>query len=189
MGAENILDQARTQLRQHAPFLDFVLEQMELRPTTAVPTARVLFVQARFVLEYNSAYLASLPPEQQVAVLEHELRHILHHHLERRGDRDLVRWNLACDLAINGDIPHLPTNALRPPRHLVGKTAEEIYERLPAQQLSSVGGLCQGPLAASDPDLLDSAYRSLLDAAQHKFDATQIPTAPAPQASGMPGAR
>jgi hypothetical protein len=55
--------------RQRSPFLDFVLEEVERRLTSAVPTARVLFVPTRFVLEYNPAYMASLPPEQQVAVL------------------------------------------------------------------------------------------------------------------------
>src|SRR5262249_55673125 len=93
---EIVITQARQQLRQQAPFLDFILDQVVLQSSTAIPGARVVCVPPRFTLEYNPTYLASLPPHQQAALLEHELRHILHRHLERQGTRDPQRWNIAC---------------------------------------------------------------------------------------------
>lgn len=186
---EKVIAQARTQLREQSPFLDFVLGQVELRPTSVISGARILFVPPRFVVEYNPAYLASLLPEQQAAVLEHELRHILHRHLERRGEREPVRWNIACDLAINDDIPHLPANTLRPPRRLRGKRAEEIYESLPTEQVSAPTCFCQAaPSSRGFQDLLGSVYRWLLGEAQRRFGKAQVTAELARLAGDLPGA-
>jgi predicted metal-dependent peptidase len=119
-----------------------MLEHIVLRPTAEVPGARIGLVAPHVVLEYNPAYLAALSPDERAAVLEHELRHILHRHEERRGERDPVRWNVACDMAINSHIAGLPTGAVQPPTHLWGKRAEDIYEALPAHLDVSTDCVC-----------------------------------------------
>lgn len=171
---EKAITQARQQLRQQAPFLDFILDQVALQPTTAIPGARVVCVPPRFTLEYNPTYLATLSPHQQAAVLEHELRHILHRHPERQGARDPERWNIACDMAINSHIVHLPEQALQPPAHLWGKSAEEIYDRLPADLECAAEHCCLTTGHDEAQEALDRAYRQLLSEAQRRFGPERI---------------
>jgi len=171
---EQVITQARQQLRQQAPFLDFILSQVALQASTAIPGARVMCVPPRFILEYNPTYLASLSPHQQAAVLEHELRHILHRHLERQGMRDPQRWNIACDMAINSHIAHIPAHALQPPAHLWGKSAEEIYDCLPADSGCAAEHCCLTDAPDEAQEALDSAYRQLLSEAQRRFGPERI---------------
>jgi predicted metal-dependent peptidase len=88
-------------------------------------------------LGYNPKFIESLKPAQVKGLLIHELYHkVFLHHL-RRGSRDAHKWNIACDFAINGLIKQIPDVDL-PPTDCIdpkydGKSAEEIYELLPAQ--------------------------------------------------------
>ena len=53
-------------------------------------------------------------------------------HPFRRGHRDAVLWNVACDLAINPDIAAMPLEAPRPKYFALpdGLAAEEYYQLL-----------------------------------------------------------
>src|SRR5262249_38694165 len=91
-------------------------------------------------LSLNPHFVASLPAEELVGVVAHEVLHNALAHHARRGHRDPKRWNVACDLAVNpllldagfalpscrlipgeGEFQHLP----------VGKSAEEYHALLP----------------------------------------------------------
>ena len=86
-----------------------------------------------------------------VAVLCHEVLHvILLHHL-RRGQRDPRRWNIACDHVINLELqkqfqqlkkagvpPRLPTGCYADPQYM-GMNAEEVYNKLPDEPEGSGG--------------------------------------------------
>src|SRR5206468_2698134 len=52
-------------------------------------------------LRYNPWFVTDLQTEELVGVLAHEAMHCALAHMSRRGTRDLVLWNIACDLAIN----------------------------------------------------------------------------------------
>jgi predicted metal-dependent peptidase len=169
-----LLTPARQRLRQRAPFLDFLIEHIVLRSTQEVPGARIGLVAPHVVLEYNPAYLAALSPDEQAAVLEHELRHILHRHEERRGERDPWRWNVACDMAINSHITGLPAAALQPPAHLWGKRAEDIYEALPAHPDVSTDCMCLASSQEAARQVRQRIARRLLHGARGRRQADTL---------------
>ncbi len=91
-------------------------------------------------LEYNPSFVAGLAADELLGVVAHEAMHCALGHHARRGARDLSRWNVACDLAVNGILVgagfSLPETRLMagegaysglPP----GKAAEAYYGLLP----------------------------------------------------------
>ncbi len=97
-------------------------------------------------LAYNPLYVRMLSREKLKGLMGHVVMHpACRHHLRRNG-RDPRRWNMACDLAINWILLEagliLPDGYLDDPAFR-GKTADEIFDRLGAENL---GG------AAADQD-------------------------------------
>lgn len=84
------------------------------------------------VLAVNGARFPLLAPAEQEALLEHAVKHLLHLHMSRRKERNRHDWDIACDLAINPTIAHLPGDAVLPAafRQPDGLAAEEYYARL-----------------------------------------------------------
>ena len=85
-------------------------------------------------LGVNPAYLEALGDEERLTLLAHECYHVaLGHHLRRRG-RDELRWNRACDYAVNAlllaDGFRLVPRALCDPAY-GDASAEAIYNHLP----------------------------------------------------------
>jgi len=90
---------------------------------------------------YNPDFVDSLALGEVKGVQCHEAMHIADAHHLRRDDRDMMEWNIACDLAINPLI--LKSKLILPPGGLIdpqyeGMTAEEIYHR--RQQKAAQGG-------------------------------------------------
>lgn len=92
------------------------------------------------VLVVNPDWFNSLPKSQQVGVVAHEVMHPAMQHHVRRGDRDLAKWNIAADAAINHILKDagydLPSEGVFPGegeyKHLPkGLAAEEYYSLLP----------------------------------------------------------
>lgn len=93
-------------------------------------------------VEYNPTFVENLSPDQLVGVITHEVMHIaVKHHCRRQG-RDVKRWNVAGDLAINDILKDagftLPTGALYPGQGQYSKlqpnlSAEEYYDQLPKE--------------------------------------------------------
>ena len=90
-------------------------------------------------LVYGPAFVTGLSPDELLGVLVHEVMHCALAHHARRGDRAPVRWNVACDLAVNPLLLDagfaLPVGRLLPGAgayaHLdPGKSAEEYYAAL-----------------------------------------------------------
>lgn len=85
---------------------------------------------------YNTDFIESLHPDEVKCALGHEVLHVVMLHHTRRKDRDLEKWNMACDFAINPLLVEagfkLPEGALQNPSYK-GKSAEEIYSLIPQQ--------------------------------------------------------
>jgi predicted metal-dependent peptidase len=103
-------------------------------------------------LLYHPDFVLTLSKEERVGVLVHEVMHCALAHFARRAGRDLTRWNVACDLAVNPILLdagfQLPSGRLVPGEarfaHLPpGKSAEEYYAILPVPA---------GPDGSEDPD-------------------------------------
>ncbi len=125
---ETKLSAARTRLIIDKPFLGALvlrLPLMEGDPSWCRTTA----TDARKIF-YNPEYIDQLSAEQTQFVLAHEALHCALSHFARRGHRIKMRWDLACDYAIN---PLLINDGLKPPPNTMvlqnyeGMTAEEIY--------------------------------------------------------------
>jgi predicted metal-dependent peptidase len=119
---------ARTKLILDKPFLGALVLRLPMLiadgawcPTTGTD-ARNFY--------YNPSYINSLTLAQTQFMLAHEALHCALSHFARREHRNISRWDLACDFAIN---PLLVADGLKPPYNAQimdeyeGMTAEEIY--------------------------------------------------------------
>jgi predicted metal-dependent peptidase len=113
-----MIDQAVTQLLKNQPFLGYLLLNMRRTITKNIPTAGVN-VTTQVNLFINPDFFNAMTLEQQVSVLEHECKHILHGHIDRAkklmsdnsdySKSDVFKLvNLAQDLAIDQTIRNVP---------------------------------------------------------------------------------
>jgi predicted metal-dependent peptidase len=123
-------------------------------PTLATDGERLLF---------NPEYALSLSEREVVGVVAYEVLHCALGHHARRGVRDPIRWNIACDLAVNpvllGAGFDLPRGRLLPGEGEfaswpTGLSAEDYYARLPdkSSQSSDESGEGDGKGASGDAD-------------------------------------
>ena len=93
------------------------------------------------MLGYNPEFVDNLTNAELKAVICHEVLHIAMLHPFRRNNRDQLRWNIACDYAINPIVKEagfsLPAGALLEDRYK-GMEAEVIYNLLPKQLPTSM---------------------------------------------------
>lgn len=129
--AEKKLIQARVSLLLDHPFfghLSMFLELVEkekMFPPTMATNGKKLY--------FNSDFVMKLPLMQLQGVFVHEIVHIILGHLARRGTREHLKWNIACDFADNHLVRQefeLPENILYNPK-FGDNIAEWIYNQLP----------------------------------------------------------
>ncbi len=85
----------------------------------------------------NASFLEGLDEDAIQFVLAHELLHCVLGHIDRRGERDPERWNVAIDYATNALLVELGWTMPDAAQGLFDKrfrglTAEAIYEEIPA---------------------------------------------------------
>ncbi len=125
---ERKLTAARTRLILEKPFLGALVLRLPLKEaggswcTTSATDARSIY--------YSPEYIEPLSLSQVQFVLAHEALHCGLSHFARREHRDINRWNIACDHAVNPllveDGLELPPGALFNEEY-TGLSAEEIY--------------------------------------------------------------
>lgn len=118
-------------LLKQKPFYGHLLLQLRRETLTGSEKSAAITVRDGIpVLLVAHERFASLASEQQEALLEHLLKHLLHLHPLRQRERNHHDWDVACDLAINPTIAGLPPGALYPlDYHLEADlSAEEYYE-------------------------------------------------------------
>jgi len=119
-----------------SPFIGYCLTNFclnEIKDEKLMPTMGVRVQHGRVVLSYNPEYVGGLASEELLAVLEHELMHVLHYHMTRREYRDPLIFNIACDMVINKVITRkLPPGCLYPNKEWAKENlyAEWVYEQL-----------------------------------------------------------
>ena len=127
------LRDAKTALVMESPFFGALALRLKLteskRTRTAATDGQSLF--------YAPAYIDKQQHAQLVGLFAHEVLHpgLLHH--TRRGDRDPMLWNVACDHGINLQLRkagfELPEGAPCDPR-FTGQSEEAIYDVLWREQ-------------------------------------------------------
>lgn len=126
------LTKARAGLVLSSPFFASIALQLKLIEDLKYPTVYTDSV----VLGYNPEFVDKLSNAELKGVICHEVLHIAMLHPFRRNSRDHLRWNIACDYAINPIVKDagftLPEGALLEDRYK-GMEAEVIYSKLPKQ--------------------------------------------------------
>lgn len=161
--ATDLIRRARAALLVSQPFfgtLAFGLEIVETvryadgRPCETMGTdGRRLYV--------NPAFAAGLSDRELQAVLAHEIEHCARKHNIRRGARDRLLWNVACDYAINGDLVAagfaLPAGMLVDHAgEFAGLGAEGIYSVLYDRQNPEDAGEESSGEESADDDMADA---------------------------------
>lgn len=106
---------------------------------------------------YNEQFVNKITLDEVKGVIVHEVLHCANKHHLRRGPRDMKKWNVACDYAINYILKaagyKLPDGCLDD-RAYHNKSAEEIYNLLPDNKNgggSGAGGMMPGEVRDYDP--------------------------------------
>ena len=94
--AEQALKKAKIGIMRRLPFLAFIGMQID-HHFDNVPTACTngLFIK------YNESWFMSLTHEMRMFLIAHEIWHTAFMHPFRKGNKDHVLWNKACDYVIN----------------------------------------------------------------------------------------
>jgi predicted metal-dependent peptidase len=140
------LSKARTQLVMDDPFFGSISMRMIIRPDDqGILPYHTIATDGKQVI-YNVDYIESLNVIETKSELAHEMGHVILKHQFRRGNRDFVLWNKACDQAVDhiiNECPHI-TLAKQWQDNLdpafKNKSAEEIYRIMKASQTSGQGG-------------------------------------------------
>jgi len=123
---------ARTRLILDKPFLGALVLRLPLEAARA-PWCPTTATDARKIY-YNPDFIDSLSLSQVQFVLAHDALHCGLSHFARREHRDVHRWDIACDHAVN---QLLRDDKLEPPEgslyddEYAGMTAEEIFPFIP----------------------------------------------------------
>ncbi len=166
------LQDAIVRLLKHRPFYGQFLLQFRRRQQTGNRAVAVTIVDAVPTLMVNPTSFVLFSPAEQEALLEHLIKHVLHLHPCRRRERNTRYWDLACDLAINPGIEHLPPEAPQPERFrlLPGLAAEEYYARL--LQVPELGAQ-QGD-GTGDHEQQQSAERPTADQQTYRAESSDV---------------
>jgi predicted metal-dependent peptidase len=127
------IQKARTTLLLDHPFFGTLLFRLGARPSRMIATMATDGIS----LFYNPEFVETLNAPELIGVLAHEVMHPALQHHTRRGDRNQVRWNMACDYAIN---PMLLDARLTLPKDVLiddrfrGMSAERIYNLIAAEE-------------------------------------------------------
>jgi predicted metal-dependent peptidase len=133
-------------LWRYEPFYGTVATSVVRRESRAIPTAEVSFEKKYYVLKYNPDFFDSLTDTEVIAVIKHELLHIVFGHPVREGrSNDPELWNMAEDLTINHFIgDDLPRNFKAPKGHepfvpkYYDKVTGDLVEVTSLEQLDDV---------------------------------------------------
>jgi len=125
---ETKLSAARTRLILDRPFLGALVLRMPMQAADPKWCATIGTDARAFY--YNPDYIDSLSLEQTQFALAHEALHCALSHFARREHRNLARWDVACDLAINPILIREGMTAVPGALYDIGfegMMAEEIY--------------------------------------------------------------
>lgn len=174
MSPERPLQDAIVRLLKRRQFYGQFLLQFRRRQQTGNRAVGVTISDATPTLTVDPERFALFAPEEQEALLEHLLKHVLHLHPCRRRERNARHWDLACDLAINPTIENLPPEAVQPHRFRLkeGLAAEDYYQLL--LQLPQLGNIEND--GAGDQQQQRNAERQSADQAEKQADLHQAAT-------------
>lgn len=136
------LDRTKTSvfLGKSAAFLGSIMTMMDFHWSDAIPTAATDGDH----FWWNPVWFLELPEKTRETVLVHELWHPGRLHMLRRGNRDPLIWNYACDIRINNDLQNDGytfdgTSPWLDQSFTSAMSEEDIYDALIAQGMKPQG--------------------------------------------------
>jgi predicted metal-dependent peptidase len=150
---ERQVSAAILRLRDCSPFFAALALFARMIPTLTLDTAatdgRDIYI--------NPAFWGGLSRDERLGVMAHEVLHAALLHVQRRGPRDPLLWNLAADIVVNGFVLSQQGFAL-PKGHVRNQalehlSVEEVYYKLQAEPD------LRKQLSLAFADLLEEAVR------------------------------
>lgn len=153
---EDIIELDTIALLKKEPFYAYLLVKMHKKIERSVPIAGVAVVNGDIHLFINPERYTAFTKSERIAILKHEVLHVILIHYLRRKDRDPELFNIAADIAINQLINtehyKLPNICLYPHHYNLpeDKSAEEYYKilfqrneeiKIPEELLNTLGKL------------------------------------------------
>lgn len=158
MKAHDKITKARANLIMSQPFFGSLALRLKTKEAKGLGTAAI----DGKTMYYDPDFVDKLTLAQCTGMIAHEVMHCAMLHHTRRGDRDHLRWNKACDYSINHIL--LDAKLDLPDQGCVNAawknfTAEHIYTLLPQEPHEKEGGkgpsvvlVCEGETqAGGDP--------------------------------------
>ena len=142
---------AKILLTTLVPFFGYLTARLRVIKAEAQHGVPTMAVSADGGLYINAHFLSTLPRAELLGVLCHEVMHLAMMFFPRQGNRNLKRWNIAHDYAINQIIAdfskdlseiQLPKGGMLDAKYR-DMSAEEIYAAMPEgfeDQFPSFGG-------------------------------------------------
>lgn len=93
-------------------YASLVSQMHRMVDTKHTPTVSVSIKNGRINMKYNPEFLEPRTMKDTKAILEHECLHIVMEHHARAKGRELEKWKVACDLAINQMLRYLPPDGI-----------------------------------------------------------------------------
>ena len=134
-GSENparVLENAVVRLLKQKPFYGHLLLGFRRRVVVGRCALGVTITNGTPLLSVDPQVLASFSADEQSALLEHAIKHLLHLHPVRGRGVHRLTWDVATDLAINSFIEKMPAMAPMPEKFKLqaGLAAEEYAQLL-----------------------------------------------------------
>ncbi len=82
------------------PLYGFVAASVSTVATAKIETIRMATIP-ELVIYYNPEWFDTLSNQHKLGVVLHELLHVIFLHQYRRGNRQILLWSVACDIAVN----------------------------------------------------------------------------------------
>ncbi len=156
---EQRISGAQIRLRMRHPFFATLALFATVRIGSQIETAAT---DGRSIW-FNPDFVATLADTELDGLLSHEVLHAALLHLDRRGAREAIRWNIACDIVINGMLDEagltLPQGSVRDPR-LQHLAAEEVYQQLLSRKPPPLAMADLMEPAGPDQDPLHERHRA-----------------------------
>ncbi len=112
------------------PLYGFVAASVQTMATDNIKSIKMASLP-KLIIYYNPAWFEQLTLEHKQGVVLHELLHVILLHQYRRGNRQMIPWSIACDMAVN---EILPSDYLEPDAVTVVKICDKLKLRLEREQ-------------------------------------------------------
>ena len=156
-----LIENAIIWLIKYKPFYGHMVLNMNLHFRKEAMIAGINVTDA-VNLYINPEMFQIMTLEQQVAILEHEVNHLVNTHMNRKGNREHQTFNVACDIAINQFIENLP------PKEKIMDMFEKVF-KTPRKELEKViSGIHTPEMHKFEKNLTSEEYYELLKEEQKK---------------------